>query len=62
MARHVEDVLARRTRALLLNARASIEAAPLVAQLMAEELGQDEAWIEAEVAAYRELATGYFLD
>ena len=61
MARHVEDVLARRTRALLLNARASIEAAPLVAQLMAEELGRDEAWIEAEVTAFSELATGYLL-
>jgi glycerol-3-phosphate dehydrogenase len=46
----------------LLNARASIEAAPLVAQLMADELGRNEAWIEAEVAAYRELATGYLLD
>ena len=61
MARHVEDVLARRTRALLLNARASIEAAPLVARLMAEELGRNEAWIEAEVEAYRELAAGYLL-
>jgi glycerol-3-phosphate dehydrogenase len=62
MARHVEDVLARRTRALLLNARASIEAAPLVAQRMAEELGRDEEWIEAEVEAYRELAAGYLLN
>ena len=62
MARRVEDVLARRTRALLLNARASVEAAPLVARLMAEELGRTEEWIEAEVKAYRELAAGYLLD
>ncbi len=63
MARHRGGrAVSGRTRALLLNARASIEAAPLVAQLMAEELRRDEAWIEAEVAAYRELATGYFLD
>jgi glycerol-3-phosphate dehydrogenase len=62
MARRVEDVLARRTRALLLNARASIEAAPLVARLMAGELGRDEEWISSEVEAYRELAAGYLLD
>ena len=61
MAHRVEDVLARRTRAMLLNARASIEAAPRVARLMAEELGRDEAWEEAEVTAYRELAEGYLL-
>ena len=41
MARTVEDVLARRTRALFLNARAAIEMAPAVADLMAAELGRD---------------------
>ena len=55
-------MLARRTRALLLDARASREAAPLVAQLMAEELGLSEAWIEEEVEAYRELAAAYLLN
>jgi glycerol-3-phosphate dehydrogenase len=59
MARTVEDVLARRTRALLLNARASIEAAPLVARLMAGELGADAAWQAAQVAAYTAVARGY---
>jgi glycerol-3-phosphate dehydrogenase len=59
MARTVEDVLARRTRALLLNARASIEAAPLVARLLARELGRDEAWAAAQVRAYTALARGY---
>ncbi len=58
-ARTVDDVLARRTRALLLDARASIEAAPLVAEIMARELGRDAAWQEAQVAEYRELARGY---
>ncbi len=62
MARRVEDVLARRTRSLLLDARASVEAAPLVARLIATELGRGEGWIEAEVAAFRELAAGYLLD
>jgi glycerol-3-phosphate dehydrogenase len=61
MARTVEDVLARRTRALLLDARASVEAAPAVARLMAEELGREEAWEAAQVEAYREVARGYWL-
>ena len=39
MARTVEDVLARRTRALFLNAAAALRMAPAVAQLMAQELG-----------------------
>ncbi len=61
MARSVEDVLARRTRALLLDARASIAAAPAVARLLARELGRDATWIEAQVAAYEKLARGYLL-
>ena len=58
-ARTVEDVLARRTRALLLDARASMAIAPRVAELMARELGRDEAWQESQVAEYCELARGY---
>lgn len=56
MARTVEDVLSRRTRALLLDARASAECAPLVARLLARELGRDEAWQKAQVEAFRKLA------
>lgn len=59
MARSVEDVLSRRTRALLLNARAAIEAAPCVASLMARELGRTPTWEKAEVAAFTALAEGY---
>jgi len=59
MARTVEDVLARRSRALLLNAAASIEAAPVVAELLARELGRDEAWQTGQVETYRALARGY---
>jgi glycerol-3-phosphate dehydrogenase len=40
MARSIEDVLARRTRALFLNARAAIAMAPEVARLLADELGR----------------------
>ncbi|MEX0885726.1 MAG: FAD-dependent oxidoreductase [Phycisphaeraceae bacterium] len=59
MARTVEDVLARRTRALVLSARASIEAGPYVARLMAGELGRDEAWQREQVAAYEQIARRY---
>lgn len=59
MARTVEDVLARRTRALVLDARASIEAAPLVAKALAAELRRDEAWQRQQVAEYTALARGY---
>jgi glycerol-3-phosphate dehydrogenase len=59
MARSVEDILARRTRALILNAGASIEAAPLVARLAAAELGRDDAWQARQVAEYTALARGY---
>ena len=59
MARTVEDVLARRSRCLLLNARASIDAAPEVARLMAEELGTDESWVANQIKAYGALARGY---
>jgi glycerol-3-phosphate dehydrogenase len=59
LARSVEDVLARRTRTLFLDAHASIEAAPEVAALLAKELGRDQKWIDAQIAEYRELAAGY---
>jgi glycerol-3-phosphate dehydrogenase len=59
MARTVEDVLARRTRALLLGASASIDAAPYVASLMARELGRNEDWQRRTVEEYRSLAQGY---
>lgn len=61
MARTVEDVLARRTRALFLNARAAVAMAPRVAALMARELGRDDAWCAAEVVAFEALAGGYLL-
>ena len=59
MARTIEDVLARRTRALFLDARASLEAAPLVARLLAAELGQDELWQHKQIAAFDALAERY---
>ncbi len=61
MALTVEDFLARRTRALLLDARASQAMAPRVAELLAAELGFDSAWQAEQVRVYRELADGYLL-
>jgi glycerol-3-phosphate dehydrogenase len=59
MARTVEDALARRTRALFLDARAAIRMAPRAAELMAKELGRDEAWRHAQVESFTTLARGY---
>jgi glycerol-3-phosphate dehydrogenase len=61
MARTVEDVLARRTRALFLNARAAIEMALLVAELMAKELGRNQRWIAGQVSSFTGLAMGYLV-
>ncbi len=59
MARTVDDALARRTRALLLDARAASEVAEDAAGLMADELGKDDAWVEEQAATFRETASGY---
>ena len=59
MARTLEDVLARRTRALFLNARAALEMAPRAAALLARELGRDEAWATAQVESFRATARNY---
>lgn len=59
MARTVEDVLARRTRALFLDARAAIAMAPRVAELMAQELGKDGTWQREQVTAFGGTAKGY---
>ena len=61
MARTVEDVLARRTRALFLDARASIEAAAEVAALMAPALGWSAEQQSAQAQEYRDFARGYLL-
>ena len=62
MARSVEDILARRTRALLLDARASMEMAPVVAKLMADELGYKKQWQKDQVEQYTNLAKRYLID
>jgi glycerol-3-phosphate dehydrogenase len=62
MARTLDDVLSRRTRALLLNARASVEIAPDVAKLMARESGKSGRWKKQQVEEYTELAKRYVIE
>ena len=59
MARSVEDILARRTRALFLNAHAAIRSAPQVAALLASELGHDLAWQTQQIRDFTQVAQGY---
>ncbi|SFZ89829.1 glycerol-3-phosphate dehydrogenase [Flaviramulus basaltis] len=61
MARTVEDVLARRVRLLFLDARAAIEAAPLVADIIAKELNKNEDWIKKQKVEFISLAKNYMV-
>ena len=58
----VEDALSRRTRSLLLDARAAIECAGPVAELLAAELGRDRSWQGDQVAEFGALAAGYLVE
>ena len=62
MARTTEDVLSRRTRALLLDAKESIHIAPVIAKVMAQEMKKDETWIEGEIKNFNEVAKNYVID
>jgi len=55
----IEDILARRSRAIFLDARASLDAAPVVAEIMARESGAGSEWIEKEIDDYRNLVSKY---
>jgi glycerol-3-phosphate dehydrogenase len=59
MAICIEDVLARRTRSLFLDATASLEAAPITARLLARELAKDGHWEQQQLRKYRAIAEGY---
>ncbi len=61
MARTLDDVLARRTRALFLNARAAARMAPAAAAILARELGRDQAWAQSQVEAFAAVARNYSL-
>jgi glycerol-3-phosphate dehydrogenase len=59
MARTLEDVLARRTRLLFLDARAALAKAPQVARELAGELGRDEAWQQAQLKSFGQTASHF---
>jgi glycerol-3-phosphate dehydrogenase len=61
MARTVEDILSRRTRSLLLDAKASVEVAPRVAKILADKLHRDEKWTDDQVSSFNEVARNYML-
>ncbi len=61
MARTVEDVLARRTRTLFLNAKLAVEIAPRVAEIVAKELGKDEVWIAEQLHKFNQTTENYFV-
>lgn len=62
MARTVEDVLARRTRALFLRAKAAVEMAPRVASVLARELGRDSEWEARQVREFEQTAAAYRIE
>ena len=62
MAMTLEDVLARRTRALFLDAKAALQSAPFVAELMRKELNQDQQWKETQLREFELLAKNYLID
>lgn len=55
----IEDILARRTRALFLDARASFDMAPVVAQLMGDEFGYGPEWKNEQIKSYGKLVQNY---
>lgn len=59
MARTVEDVLARRLRLLFLDVKAAMSAAPVVAEVMAAELGKDEGWVVRQLEQFNATASQY---
>lgn len=62
MARTLDDVLARRTRALLLDARAAMAMAQPVASIMAKELARGKEWERKQIGAFSNLARRYSCD
>ncbi|MFA6335562.1 MAG: glycerol-3-phosphate dehydrogenase/oxidase [Bacteroidales bacterium] len=61
MARSVEDVLSRRVRLLFIDARAAMEAAGKVAEVMASEFGYDQTWIDNQIYSFRKIADNYII-
>ena len=59
MCMTVEDALSRRTRAILLDAKAAVESAPVVAKIMAKEMSKDAVWEKEQVISFNRIAKSY---
>jgi glycerol-3-phosphate dehydrogenase len=59
LALKLDDVLARRTRCLFVNVRATLEIAPKVAEIMAAAMGEDDSWQSSELKDFSQLAQSY---
>lgn len=61
MARTVEDILARRTRILFLDAKAAMSISREIAEIMALEFGEDDKWIDEQVLEFETIARNYLV-
>ncbi len=61
MARSIEDVLSRRVRLLVIDARAAIASAPKVAEVIANELGLGQEWIKNQLNNFYALAENFII-
>ena len=61
MAITLEDVMARRTRSLFLDARESLKIAPKVLEIMAKEMRKNIDWIKNESANFEKVAKNYIV-
>ncbi|MBI1932224.1 MAG: glycerol-3-phosphate dehydrogenase/oxidase [Ignavibacteriales bacterium] len=62
MARNVEDILARRTRTLFLDAEESIKMAPKIAKIISSELNKSLEWEKNQILSYSKLASNYLVN
>lgn len=62
MARTVDDFLSRRTRLLLMDSKAALDSAPVVAEIMAKELGKDKKWIDIQNNQFNKIAENYIVN
>lgn len=62
MARSIDDVLSRRSRSLLFNAKAARQASRRIGEILKEELGKDEAWLLAQVDDFELMSRNYLAE
>ena len=55
MALNLDDIMSRRSRCLFLNTKESIRIAPMVAEIMSNELYKDKVWIEKQLKSFYNL-------